>query len=97
MNPKAKKLWLEALRSGEFQQGMGSMRNRGKHCCLGVLQEVAIKEGVRFEPDWEANSTVPDEVEYWAKLDIYDQESLANLNDEGATFDEIAACIEHGL
>lgn len=39
--------WLEALRSGEYQQGTGLLRSEDdKYCCLGVLCDVAEKEGV---------------------------------------------------
>ena len=43
--------WAAALRSGEYEQGINRLANlyRTKHCCLGVLCEVAIKEGVPLE------------------------------------------------
>ena len=49
MNQTAKAKWVEALRSGEFQQGQGSLKRLNSdgsfgHCCLGVLCEVYIKE-----------------------------------------------------
>lgn len=42
MNKRIKKLWVKALRSGEYKQTTGRLRrNRGKNqasfCCLGVL------------------------------------------------------------
>lgn len=42
MNPEAKKLWLEALESGQFQQisGVLRMNTTNAMCCLGVLCEV---------------------------------------------------------
>jgi len=46
------RLWVDALRSGEFQQGIGFLGIRGdgeqpdKFCCLGVACEVAIRNGV---------------------------------------------------
>lgn len=40
MKPEFKKVWLEALRSGEFKQGFSTLRRRGEDgyhfCCLGV-------------------------------------------------------------
>lgn len=37
MKPEFKKVWVEALRSGEFEQGRGRLRNsEGGYCCLGV-------------------------------------------------------------
>ncbi len=46
MNNNAKK-WVEALKSGEFEQGKHCLASAdGKYCCLGVACEVAMKEGV---------------------------------------------------
>lgn len=38
--------WVEMLKSGEYTQGHGSLRTDDKFCCLGVLCELAVKEGV---------------------------------------------------
>ena len=40
--------WVTALRSGEYKQGKDVLADcaRTEHCCLGVLCEVAIKEGL---------------------------------------------------
>ena len=38
------KEWVEALRSGEYHQGVGTLRDTSAgvtHCCLGVAAEVA--------------------------------------------------------
>ena len=42
--------WVAALRSGEYKQHKGGLANeqRTAHCCLGVLCEVALKEGVEM-------------------------------------------------
>jgi hypothetical protein len=39
MKPEIKKMWLEALRSGQYKQGGGALRPHGgnEFCCLGVL------------------------------------------------------------
>lgn len=38
MNPKIKKLWVAALRSGKYKQGRAVLRESHDHfCCLGVL------------------------------------------------------------
>lgn len=40
-------MWVEALRSGEFEQGVGKLKDGdGKYCCLGVACEVAIRNGL---------------------------------------------------
>lgn len=43
--------WVEALRSGKYQQATGTLTAitpAGKvgHCCLGVLTEIAVADGV---------------------------------------------------
>lgn len=56
MNQEIKKLWVDALRSGRYEQGVGVLRDRAdKYCCLGVLCELAVEANVleRAEPDIE--------------------------------------------
>lgn len=38
--------WLKALRSGEYEQTSGYLSKNNRYCCLGVLCELAAKEGV---------------------------------------------------
>jgi hypothetical protein len=44
-------LWCDALESGEYTQGGGGLCKDGKHCCLGVLTDLCMKQGgdIRFE------------------------------------------------
>ena len=48
MKPKIKKLWVDALRSGEYKQGTASLKQQTegitRFCCLGVLCELVHKE-----------------------------------------------------
>lgn len=47
MNPEIKAQWLAALRSGEYAQGRGSLKtDSGDYCCLGVLCQLAVDQGV---------------------------------------------------
>jgi hypothetical protein len=52
MNPEIRARWTAALRSGEFVQGIEYLAyndpNSGqrKNCCMGVLCELALEEGV---------------------------------------------------
>lgn len=51
MNKEVKTLWVEALRSGKYKQGTGALRNdKNEYCCLGVLCDVARKEGIIPSP-----------------------------------------------
>lgn len=43
MNKKVKGLWIEALRSGEYQQCSNRLNNGKGFCCLGVLTDLYIK------------------------------------------------------
>jgi hypothetical protein len=59
MNPEVRALWSEALRSGRFVQGSSALATIDgasetvRHCCLGVLCELAVEAGVavRVESD----------------------------------------------
>ena len=37
MHPEVKTKWLEALRSGNYEQTEGRLRDHKGHCCIGVL------------------------------------------------------------
>jgi hypothetical protein len=49
VNPEVKTKWVAALRSGEYEQTTGTLSRDGAYCCLGVLCELAIKDGVEIE------------------------------------------------
>lgn len=38
--------WVAALRSGEYKQGKFALNSNNSFCCLGVLCELAKKEGI---------------------------------------------------
>jgi hypothetical protein len=42
MTPELKAKWIEALRSGRYEQGVGSLFDSGDktYCCLGVLCDI---------------------------------------------------------
>lgn len=44
MNKEMKEKWVEALRSGEYNQGKGRLRQANQYgsyyCCLGVLRDL---------------------------------------------------------
>lgn len=52
MNTQIKKRWLEALRSGDYKKGRGSLHSVGEFCCLGVLCDL-LKDEVGLK--WELN------------------------------------------
>lgn len=81
MNPEIKQKWTEELRSGKYPQGNGLLRSDDdRFCCLGVLCEVAVVEGVidppelvsglrRYVYDGYESAVLPEKVVEWAGLD----------------------------
>lgn len=62
MNADVKSRWIAALESGDYQQGTGYLKKQGpadprpRYCCLGVLCELALAEGVITEVDTSVRS-----------------------------------------
>lgn len=109
LNPGVKRLWIEALRSGRYQQGRRKLKDvrQRTFCCMGVLCEVAVEAGLKV--DYSAHgyecSSVPTAVAEWAGFQ-YDGRKvfigmhslyLTQHNDGGATFAQIADAIEEQL
>lgn len=105
---EARKVWVEALRSGEYKQGRRALRMGDRFCCLGVACDLYRKhEG---GPEWSNpfyngsrdymshGGDLPKAVINWLGIRHADGSnglvSLANLNDRGNTFKEIAGIIE---
>lgn len=59
MNARVKELWTKALRSGKYPQDRGYLRTKQGYCCLGVLCDLAVIEGVIPQPQ----DTDPDDNE----------------------------------
>lgn len=81
MNADIKAEWVNRLRSGEYEQGRSRLRTGDKYCCLGVLCEIAVENGVIPEPTVDYDeiyrygggndnsiSTLPETVVDWAGL-----------------------------
>jgi len=105
MNKRVKKMWIKALRSDEFKQGRDQLKNgRGKsatYCCLGVLCEVAKREGV-IRSYRGSSGFLPFKVMWWAGLTQMDpvmgRTSAVKLNDTlRKTLSQIADRIEKHL
>lgn len=88
MRAHALDAWLKALRSGEYAQTKNKLCHIGENgersfCCLGVLSDIAVKEGAcewrgRFRHDvvdGEANY-LTDSVTAWARLSDQTREQL---------------------
>ncbi len=92
MNESVKMRWVQALRSGDFKQttgvlqrlqnmSYGDQKRPAGHCCLGVLCEIAVQDGVisKYASDVVAltqfgneNKVLPGAVMQWAGLDSSD-------------------------
>jgi len=107
MKPSIKKAWIEALRSGEYAQTRGSLRDESGFCCLGVLCDVAVDGNWEEQPhgSWLPPKSVrlrnKDDghmsPEAYKRLGLDDWIRLALLNDEGSSFLEIADYIEENV
>lgn len=108
MNPEIKAKWVAALRSGKYKQGQGELRDGKKFCCLGVLCDIHAKTN---RGKWSAAGTyhgedlvLPVDVRKWAGLKEQNPiltgpslTTLAEENDAGKTFTEIASLIKKHL
>jgi hypothetical protein len=77
--------WTAALRSGDYEQGYGALRQRERYCCLGVLTDLWLKDGndELVPNEWRGGETLtsvwdggdqdlPAPVARWAELDCAD-------------------------
>lgn len=116
MNPDIKAKWVAALRSGEYKQGYGALhcgsddpKVDGGFCCLGVLCEVAVKEGVidagfqayswsNFQYGSREGGILPESVCRWADVtavpDIHDGPATHWNDTVRFNFEQIAEMIE---
>lgn len=77
MNERIKARWLSELRSGRYKQGKEFLNKDEKLCCLGVLCEIAVDEGVITRQvrtsgvvayDQSVTGVLPEKVSKWAGL-----------------------------
>ena len=103
MDKKIAKRWVKALRSGEYRQGIGQLRDRNdQFCCMGVLcnihaydhPKIAARQITR-EGYMGVNGMPPSQVRDWASMRGNSLETLAELNDTSKwSFKKIADYIE---
>jgi hypothetical protein len=83
MKQEVMRIWVDALRSGEYTQGVGCLKSTsGNHCCLGVLCELYDKNNEEKLIKTEAECMVvfdkyyskltPEKVVKWAGLHFSD-------------------------
>lgn len=113
MESNIKTLWIEALRSDDYSQGRDCLKSTTAdgtvHCCLGVLCEV---DNITFREDENRygidysivdvyhnhhDALLPDFLLQKYGLTSDEQVQLADMNDMGTSFTEIADYIEKNL
>ena len=104
INPEMKQKWIEALRSGVYQQGRGKLRwENNSYCCLGVLCDIVDPSGWSSEAEdqrythHDREGFPPYEVTDKVGLLCHEIHNLALMNDDGVSFEEIANHIEELL
>lgn len=82
--------WVEALESGEFQQGKYCLTSGSEHCCLGVACVVAMRNGVALDVEVVADgthyggqsATLPVQVRDWLGLRTHDSHFVTENNEK---------------
>ena len=96
--------WIEALRSGEYKQTDGQLYDDdvNSFCCLGVLCDLARKDGgkVNWNDPWKSivqaeGGNLPFYVRQYIGMSDYQEQKLIKMNDSGTqSFKHIASYIE---
>lgn len=103
MDKKIAKLWVKALRSGDYEQGRHQLRNEhSQFCCLGVLCNLHAQAHpdlarLQLSPFMYMGTSInlPISVRQWAGLAVGREHEFAEMNDTHKwTFKEIAKYIE---
>lgn len=100
MDLKLRTKWVEELRGTRYTQAQLLLREGQGHCCLGVLCDIVdpgawkMREGVWYWylGDEPYESTTPARL-----LKVHYARTLANMNDRGDSFTEIAEWIETNI
>lgn len=103
------KSWLKRLRSGKYLQGQGCLmevdyqdHERKYFCCLGVLQDIAVKDGGAA---WDSangpsgSMAEPSQVitDYLGMTQSMIDHLIEMNDDDGASFEDIADEIEFNI
>lgn len=90
------KAWVAALRSKEFEQGEGQLCDGNLYCCLGVANSIFNigLDGFKGALDYFDSG---EEFSHYYLIPGELQHELAELNDTGYGFADIATVIEKGF
>lgn len=94
-------LWVQALRSGRYQQTRGRLRAPGRFpwrrksfCAMGVLYDVYLRQRGDRWPKATTLGRVPADVLDWAGISRGLEERITMENDQGMSFNDVASVIE---
>ncbi len=103
--------WVAALRSGKYEQTKGRLRTSSGFCCLGVLCDIMPvgewqreSEYGKYEYVYKPAPDMQSHLDMTLSIDMArlvhpklysEQTGLANMNDNGASFEVIADYIEN--
>lgn len=107
MNPEVKQKWIDALRSGKYEQGSEKLRSVSGYCCLGVLCDLYAQE---HDTQWEfthpmdywyfgdRSEYLPEPVMDWAGLNSHNPKMRVDVDEECTWphYEEIANLNDRG-
>jgi hypothetical protein len=96
MKADLKAKWIDALRGGEYVQTKQYLRDHVGFCCLGVLCDIQGADFAKIQEQYGSLSLAGNPAEYIGMLGR-ESHTLADMNDNGASFAEIADFIEANI
>lgn len=100
LTKQLKTKWIRALKSGKYKQTTGALKNHEGFCCLGVLCDLINPKGWRGDKDYEFNFNGSRTGFMPVRMGILPkkiQKQLADLNDNGESFEDIAEYIKKNI
>ena len=102
MDRELKDRWLDALKSGEYEQGTGSLMFEddsygpygSRYCCLGVLLDIEKCLEENPKERWHSEGMPTEKFLKVVELDRHCADVLASVNDDSNDFDDVIQMIE---
>jgi hypothetical protein len=82
--------WINALRSGDYNQCQNVLKDGDSFCCLGVLTDLLIKDG-SIKGSWYRRANEP--CDFWDYLPLNLTENSMETRDNGTLDPEVLAVI----